>query len=228
MLEKVSFAQLYILFEANLHPPSKYFLRLEEESALRALKEEELERLQAQAEGRPTAQELADKVLPSWKLASVTASSEWRRISVDIPRSEDPPSSRWSCSTTSLCSLGSTDTASSHTLADPEDLAAVTTVCVLKRSFIKTLYRRLSRARNTLPLPLHILDSRDDLVIAVSVEEATTVVPADENSLHAEPISTAVAYSPEPCAMNVVHEKSSTGWVSKAKCVKSWIKASLL
>lgn len=41
------------------------FRRLEEESAHRAQQEEEREQLQAAAEGRPTAQDIADHILPN-------------------------------------------------------------------------------------------------------------------------------------------------------------------
>ncbi|KAF7795073.1 hypothetical protein EIP86_006217 [Pleurotus ostreatoroseus] len=192
-----------------------FFLRLEEESAQRALKEEERERLEAEAEGRITAQELADEALPTFSPSSpVKTNQELGYINAVIPREDSPSkaqhSMRWSCPTPSLYSLAGTDSASSSTLS-AKNIPTMTTVCVLKRSFMNSVRRRLSRARNTLPLPLHILDGRDNFTVIVSIEESTTVQHVEEVSPSTQYTNTSVVYA------TVLRKKASAGWVSKAK-----------
>ncbi|KAF7798876.1 hypothetical protein EIP86_010104 [Pleurotus ostreatoroseus] len=255
-----SIATMTTVLSAGAHTDmfEHIFRRLEEESAQRAWEEEERERLEAEAEGRPTAQEIADEVLPSANSGTIRSTRERRRTSVSIsryggppaptdgqPTESQPPSTRASRSSSIVVTRptfyqldarqspqsGSADSlASSSVGADPaadvEEVPSVTTqqVWAPKQSLSKAISRRLSRARDVLPLPVNTPHGNGSLVIGVAVEEATIEHRAEEGAVDADTVSTARVYSGTLRSQRStpgLNEKASTGWVSKAKDITS-------
>lgn len=219
---------------------SQIFQRLEEESAQRAREEEERDRLEAEAEGRPTAQEVADEVIPT----NASAPKARRRTSISVsrfgqptdvsPTATQPPSTRASRSssivtrpafyqldaryhpaTSSADSFATSDTPS----AEVEEVESSVTqhLWAPRPSISKAISRRLSRARDVVPLPA--TTGNGSLIIDVAVEEATVEHPVNDDDIYGvHGVSTTKVFTGTLRTQRSspgIQEKA--GWVTKAK-----------
>ncbi|KAF7794505.1 hypothetical protein EIP86_005639, partial [Pleurotus ostreatoroseus] len=169
------------------------FHRLEEESAQRAREEEEIERRAATAEGRLTAQEVADMILPGIK---------YRRTS-----------RTWVCS---LCATRFSGTASSLSrspdgialAADTEALAASTQhIWIPKQSLSKAIARRLTHTQAAHSINTPVTDVDLVIGVTVAVEEVIMDRVAEDGLSH----SAFVCAAQERCG--IVHTTPrQSGW----------------
>ncbi|THG98440.1 hypothetical protein EW026_g3745 [Hermanssonia centrifuga] len=231
------------------------FRRLEDESAQRALEEEERERIEAQASDSTPSPQPAAEALPV--IASpVQTIKERRRGSISVSRfggiTVDTNDSRTQSTRPSRSSsivhtkptfyqldtryqahAGSADSFASNSGADPaadvEDEPEITqTTFAPRQSISKAIARRLSRARDVVPLPSPTATST--VVIGVAVEEATTehYHSSDDDCHSAHGVSSAQVYSgtilSQRSSPGLNEKSSSSGWVSKARDITAKIR----